>query len=69
MTGDAEERTIRERLAQLRQNHRDLDLMIAELESADAKDQLAVSRLKRQKLKLKDEILVLESQLHPDIIA
>ncbi len=69
MSGTAEERTIRERLAQLRLEHRDLDAAIAELTAAGGRDQLAISRLKRQKLKLKDEIIVLESRLHPDIIA
>ncbi|MBV8166841.1 MAG: DUF465 domain-containing protein, partial [Alphaproteobacteria bacterium] len=31
--------------------------------------QLQVQRLKKRKLSLKDQILKLESELHPDIIA
>lgn len=64
-----DDRQIRERLAQLRQDHRELDRQIAEVEAATARDQLALSRLKRSKLKLKDEINSLEASLHPDIIA
>lgn len=56
------------RLARLRQEHRDLDTAIDALE-ADATDQLQLRRLKRQKLRLKDEIQRLEDVLFPDIIA
>lgn len=63
------EREIREQLAELRLEHRDLDAEIAELEVANAADQLLISRLKKKKLKLKDQISALEDQLFPDIIA
>lgn len=63
------EREIREQLAKLRIEHRDLDNEIAELEASNAADQLLVSRLKKKKLKLKDQISALEDQLFPDIIA
>jgi hypothetical protein len=63
------EAMIRERLAKLRQEHRDLDSAIAALESAEVKDQLQVTRLKKRKLKLKDELTMLEDRLLPDIIA
>jgi hypothetical protein len=56
------------RLHELRSEHRDLDTVIARLEGT-AVDQLQVQRLKKRKLKLKDEIAWLESQLLPDIIA
>jgi len=56
------------RLHELRSEHRDLDTVIARLESA-AMDQLQLQRLKKRKLKLKDEIAWLESRLLPDIIA
>ncbi len=56
------------RLHELRSEHRDLDTVIARLESAAA-DQLHLQRLKKRKLKLKDEIAWLESRLLPDIIA
>jgi hypothetical protein len=63
------ERTIREQLARLRQEHRDLDSAIAALESSEVRDQLQVTRLKKRKLKLKDELAALEDRLLPDIIA
>ena len=56
------------RLHELRSEHRDLDTVIARFDSQHA-DQLQVQRLKKRKLKLKDEIAWLESRLVPDIIA
>lgn len=56
------------RLHELRSEHRDLDTVIARLETGLG-DQLQMQRLKKRKLKLKDEIAWLESQLVPDIIA
>lgn len=57
------------RLEFLRVEHRDLDSAIAALVSMAIPDQLAVARLKKRKLKLRDEISWLEDQLIPDIIA
>ncbi|MEE1657534.1 DUF465 domain-containing protein [Microvirga sp. CF3062] len=56
-------------LARLKQEHRDLDMAIDALESMVAGDQLQVQRLKKRKLSLKDQIIQLEDQLTPDIIA
>jgi hypothetical protein len=56
-------------LARLKQEHRDLDMAIDALESMIAGDQLQVQRLKKRKLSLKDQIIRLEDQLTPDIIA
>jgi hypothetical protein len=56
------------RLHELRSEHRDLDTVIARLDGS-AMDQLQVQRLKKRKLKLKDEIAWLEGRLVPDIIA
>ena len=56
------------RLHEMRSEHRDLDTVIARLELS-LTDQLQVQRLKKRKLKLKDEITWLESRLLPDIIA
>ena len=64
-----EDRQIRDKLSQLRLQHRDLDIAIEALEQAEAQDQLQLRRLKKQKLKLKDEIKILEARLLPDIIA
>ncbi len=59
----------KQRLAGLREEHRKLDAMIAELTAETMHDQLEVKRLKKRKLRLKDEIARLESALVPDIIA
>ncbi|MBF9234789.1 YdcH family protein [Microvirga alba] len=56
-------------LARLKQEHRDLDMAIEALERMIAGDQLQVQRLKKRKLTLKDQIIRLEDQLTPDIIA
>jgi hypothetical protein len=57
------------RLAHLRTEHRDLDAAIEALRSTSAPDQLLLARLKKRKLRLKDEIAALEDLLIPDIIA
>lgn len=57
------------RLAGLRIEHRDLDAAIEALLVSLATDQLQLARLKKRKLRLRDEIMVLEDQLIPDIIA
>ena len=53
----------------LREEHRDLDAAIGALSGASAPDQLQIARLKKRKLRLRDEIAILEDQLIPDIIA
>ena len=55
-----------ERLAELRLEHRDLDAAIARLQADTQADELAVKRLKKRKLHLKDLIARLESDLIPD---
>ncbi len=64
---DAE--TIKARLEGLKSEHRDLDEVIDRLIEKPPFDQLQLQRLKKRKLGLKDQILRLESQLIPDIIA
>lgn len=54
------------KLAELRLEHRDLDTAIAQLQIDIAADELAVKRLKKRKLQLKDMIARLESALIPD---
>jgi hypothetical protein len=66
---DDREQRLRAALAQLRQEHRDLDTAIASLEQGGNADQLQLKRLKKKKLTLKDEIAQVEDQLFPDIIA
>ncbi|MDR3514125.1 MAG: DUF465 domain-containing protein [Caulobacteraceae bacterium] len=57
------------RLADLRQEHQDLDAAVAALEHQPSPDQLLIARLKRRKLALRDQIVALEDRLTPDIIA
>jgi len=56
-------------IAELREEHRDLDAAIARLVEDPSMDQLHLRRMKKRKLKLKDWIAFLESQLIPDIDA
>ncbi len=63
------ERELREALARMRASHRELDLKIVAHEEVVPRDQLLITRLKKKKLKIKDEIIALEDQLLPDIIA
>ncbi len=64
--GEAE---TRKRLELLRQEHRDLDSAIAALTEQVLHDQLQMARLKKRKLRLRDEIASIEDNLVPDIIA
>lgn len=56
-------------IAELREEHRDLDEAIARLVTDPSVDQLRLRRMKKRKLKLKDWIAQLESELIPDIDA
>ncbi|MDF0488962.1 DUF465 domain-containing protein [Sphingomonas sp. H39-1-10] len=60
---------IAKRLEVLRVEHRDLDAALAALAAGGAGDQMQLARLKKRKLRLRDEIVALEDQLIPDIIA
>ncbi|MBY0582516.1 MAG: DUF465 domain-containing protein [Sphingomonas sp.] len=64
-----EERLIEKRVELLRIEHRDLDAAIAALLMQSMVDQLQIARLKKRKLRLRDEIALLEDMLIPDIIA
>ncbi|HKT14872.1 MAG TPA: DUF465 domain-containing protein [Allosphingosinicella sp.] len=57
------------RLIWLREAHRDLDAAIDALRNNPVPDQLQLARLKKRKLRLKDEIAQLEDAQIPDIIA
>ena len=59
----------RAKLAQLTQEHRDLDAAIEAMVLSGSPDLLALSRLKKRKLQLKDEITEINNGLLPDIIA
>lgn len=66
---DAEEQSLRVALAALIQEHRDLDTAIAAMAERGGRDQLQLTRLKKRKLQLKDQIARIEDQLLPNIIA
>ena len=66
---EGNEAAVSARLAALRLEHRDLDAAIEALRIAAAQDQLQIARLKKRKLRLRDEISALEDMLIPDIIA
>jgi len=64
-----DEEELRARLTRLKEEHRDLDSAIEALAETAAADQVAIARLKKRKLRLRDEIMLIEDQLLPDIIA
>ncbi len=64
---DTEE--LRQRLEELRTQHRDLDEAIDAMIKLGKRDMIPVQRLKKQKLDLKDRISKIENVLLPDIIA
>jgi hypothetical protein len=57
------------RLRELITEHRDLDAAIHRLQETPLHDQLALKRMKKRKLLLKDQISFVERQLDPDIPA
>lgn len=63
-----DEVALRARLATLVQEHRDLDAAIQAIEATSG-DVLTLSRFKKRKLQLKDEIAEINAALLPDIIA
>ena len=57
------------RLAELREEHRDLDAAIERMSADSHCDQLQLTRLKKRKLRLKDMISYFENKLIPDLDA
>ena len=66
---EAEEQTLRALLAHLSEEHRDLDAAITAMIDLGVRDQLILTRMKKRKLQLKDQIARVEDALLPDIIA
>ena len=56
-------------LEALKAEHRRLDEQIQEMAAAGAADQLEIARLKKRKLRLKDQIQLIITSNIPDIIA
>ena len=67
--GDPALVALQHRLAGLRLEHRDLDTAIERFERASDSDELAVRRMKRRKLLLKDQIARLVREIDPDVLA
>ncbi len=61
--------TIEKELDFLKEQHRNIDIKINDLIESPFQDQLRMMRLKKEKLQLKDQIVALESEIYPDIIA
>ncbi|MGE0095082.1 MAG: YdcH family protein [Alphaproteobacteria bacterium] len=66
---DDDKEFLQQRLAELKSEHRDLDDVIDRLSEKRPVDLLQIQRLKKRKLRLKDDIAKIESRLLPDIIA
>jgi len=60
---------VRKKLVVLKLEHNDLDLSIQRLSEDPHVDELALKRMKKRKLQLKDMIAKLQSQLIPDLDA
>jgi len=67
--GNAERVELMQRLVALEVEHRDLDAVIHRLAEHSGHDQLQLTRLKRRKLLLKDQISRLQRQIDPDVLA
>lgn len=65
----ANDEALRIKLSKLEDEHRDLDMAIQSLEERMPYDRLAIQRMKKRKLSLKDDIIRLHAQILPDIIA
>ncbi len=64
-----EKQMLLQELAELKQEHRELDIAIDDMAQKVEANQLDIKRLKKQKLRLKDAIARLESNLIPDLHA
>ncbi|MEN9765817.1 MAG: hypothetical protein RL397_1772 [Pseudomonadota bacterium] len=66
MNPDLDIRTLPMRLLELEQEHRELDQLIMSLQQDGTADELALRRLKKRKLQIKDQITQLVMQLSPN---
>ena len=64
-----EQNKIKAKINELRKLHSELDIEISEIVKVIPVDQVMLQRIKKKKLKLKDEISKLSSHILPDIIA
>lgn len=66
MTEPLDPAFIARRLVELRTEHRDLDVAIANLAKNNAADEIQLKRLKKRKLRIKDMITYYSDKLIPD---
>lgn len=64
-----DQEALKKKLTGLQSEHRDLDDVIARISETAPFDQIQLQRLKKRKLRLKDDMSRIESLLLPDIIA
>jgi hypothetical protein len=64
-----EQDEVKRRIIELQIEHRDLDEAIERLAQQPGVDELALRRMKKRKLQIKDSLRLLEMQLVPDIPA
>ena len=64
-----EQSKIKAKINELRKQHSELDIEISKIVKVIPVDQVMLQRIKKKKLKLKDEIRKLSSHILPDIIA
>ena len=64
-----EQNKIKAKINELRKLHSELDIEISKIVKVIPVDQVMLQRIKKKKLKLKDEISKLSSNILPDIIA
>ena len=64
-----EQNKIKAKINELRKLHSELDIEISRIVKVIPVDQVMLKRIKKKKLKLKDEISKLSSHILPDIIA
>lgn len=64
-----QQEALKKKLELLKEEHRELDTMIEDLLRETIVNQLAVQRLKKKKLLVRDQITHIHSKLIPDIIA
>ena len=64
-----EQNKIKAKINKLRKLHSELDMEISKIVKVIPVDQVMLQRIKKKKLKLKDEISKLSSHILPDIIA
>lgn len=64
-----DQESLKRKLELLQEEHRELDVMIEAMMRENIVNQLAVQRLKKRKLLIRDQISQIHSKLLPDIIA